>query len=134
MTDSKGMQIVDKLTRHHIFSSRYWKEECFALNASTFIDKAVRIKYIGGLYSGAKKPTKFLCLVFKLLQMNLSKEIAAQYLKARDYKYLNAIALLYLRLVLRGQEAFEALEPSLADNRKLRTRNLVGEFSVMYVD
>ncbi len=54
------------------------------------------------MYSGSKKPTKFLCLVFKLLQMNLSKEIAIEYLKARDYKYLNAIALLYLRLILRG--------------------------------
>jgi len=68
------------------------------LNAETFIDKAVKIKYIGGLYSGAKKPTKFLCLVFKMLQMNLPKSIAIEYLKARDYKDLNAIALMYLRL------------------------------------
>lgn len=73
MTDNKGMQVIDKLTRHHIFNSRYWKEECFALNAETFIDKAVKIKYIGGLYSGTKKPTKFLCLAFKMLQMNLPK-------------------------------------------------------------
>lgn len=33
MTENKGMQIIDKLTRHHIFNSKYWKEECFALNA-----------------------------------------------------------------------------------------------------
>jgi pre-mRNA-splicing factor 38A len=58
------------------------------------------------LYSGAKKPAKFICLVFKLLQMNLPKEIATEYLKARDYKYLNAIALLYLRLILKGSEAY----------------------------
>lgn len=69
----------------------------------------MQIKYIGGLYSGAKKPTKFLCLVFKMLQMNLPKEIAIEYLRARDYKYLNAIALFYLRLVLRGVEAYETL-------------------------
>lgn len=100
--NTKSMQVIDKLTRHRIFNSRYWKEECFALNAETFIDKAIKIRYIGGLYSGAKKPTKFLSLVFKLLQMNLPKEIALEYLKAREYKYLNAIALMYLRLILKG--------------------------------
>ncbi len=128
------MQLIDKMTRHHIFNCRYWKQECFALNAETFIDKAIKIKYIGGLYSGSKKPTKFLCLVFKLLQMNLPKEIALQYLKARDYKYLNAIALLYLRLILKGVDAFETLEPFYNDNRKLRLRNMIGEFSIIYVD
>lgn len=94
----------------------------------------MQIKYIGGLYSGAKKPTKFLCLVFKLLQMNLPKEIAIEYLRARDYKYLNAIALFYLRLVLRGVEVYETLEPFLNDNRKLRLRNMIGEFSIVYID
>lgn len=71
--NTKSMQLMDKMTRHRIFNCRYWKEECFALNAETFIDKAVKIKYVGGLYGGAKKPTKFLCLTFKLLQMNLPK-------------------------------------------------------------
>ena len=73
MTDTKGMQLFDKVTRNRIFNSLYWKDQCFALNAQTLIDKAIKIKYVGGLYSGSKKPTKFLCLVFKMLQMNLSK-------------------------------------------------------------
>lgn len=73
MAEAKhGTQIIDKTTRNRIFNSRYWKEECFALNAESFIDKAVLLKCIGGLYGGAKKPTKFLCLLFKMLQMNLS--------------------------------------------------------------
>lgn len=81
MTEAKNAtQIIDKTTRNRIFSSRYWKEECFALNAETFIDKAVALKCIGGLYGGAKKPTKFLCLLFKMLQMNLSDEIVMVYL------------------------------------------------------
>lgn len=65
-------QFLDKTTRNRIFNSRYWKEECFALNAESFIDKATKLKCIGGLYGGAKKPTKFLCLLFKMMQMNLS--------------------------------------------------------------
>ena len=74
MSEGKNLtQILDKTTRNRIFNCRFWKEECFGLNAETLIDKAVRIKCVGGLYGGAKKPTKFLCLVFKMLQMNLSK-------------------------------------------------------------
>lgn len=73
MAETKNAtQLIDKTTRNRIFNSRYWKEECFALNAETFIDKAVLLKCIGGLYGGAKKPTKFLCLLFKMLQMGLS--------------------------------------------------------------
>ncbi len=33
MTDKNSIQIIDKLARNRIFISRYWKEECFALNA-----------------------------------------------------------------------------------------------------
>ena len=102
MTDTKGMQLFDKVTRNRIFNSIYWKDECFALDAESLIDKAIKIKYVGGLYSGAKKPTKFLCLVFKMLQMNLPKEIVLEYLKAREYKYLTAMSLMYLRLITKG--------------------------------
>lgn len=80
MAEKNTMTVIDKTTRNRIFNSRYWKEECFALNAETLIDKAVKIKCIGGLYGGSKKPTKFLCLVLKMLQMNLGKEIALLYL------------------------------------------------------
>lgn len=57
-----------------------------------------------------------------------------EYLKARDYKYLNAIALFYLRLILKGGDAYETLEPFFVDNRKLRIRNMQGELSIIYID
>ena len=130
----KNMQVMDKMTRNRIFISRYWKEECFALNAETLIDKAIKIRSIGGLYSGAKRPTKFLCLVFKMLQMNIPKEIIEEYLKAREYKYLTAMALLYLRLTTKGVETYRWLEPFYNDNRKLVIRDSVGEFGIIYMD
>lgn len=99
-------QLIDKTTRNRIFNSRYWKEECFALNAETFIDKAVLLKCIGGLYGGAKKPTKFLCLLFKMLQMGLSEDIVLVYLGEKEYKYLNALALVYLRLTVKPPRVF----------------------------
>lgn len=98
--------LIDKTARNRIFSSRFWKEECFALNAESLIDKALKLKCIGGLYSGAKKPTKFLCLLAKMLQMGLSKEIALEYLKAREYKYLNSLSLVFLRLTLKSPEVY----------------------------
>lgn len=86
------------------------------------------LKCIGGLYGGAKKPTKFLCLLFKMLQMNVSEEIVMTYLGAKEYKYLNALALFYLRLVLKAPRTFEVLEQFYVDNRKLRVRNSIGRY------
>jgi len=107
--DKNVMTVIDKTTRNRIFNSRFWKEECFALNAESIIDKAVKIKCIGGLYGGSKKPSKFLCLVLKMLQMNLSKEIALLYLAERDYKYLTAMAMMYLRLTVKAPEIYHIL-------------------------
>lgn len=94
----------------------------------------MKVKCVGGLYGGAKKPTKFLCLVFKLLQMNVSRDIVMVYLGERDYKYLNAIALLYLRLTVKAPEVYELLEPFYVDNRKLRLRNSIGRYEITYID
>ncbi len=42
MTENKnGLQIIDKMTRNRVFISKYWKEHCFALNAETFLDRAI---------------------------------------------------------------------------------------------
>lgn len=76
-----------------------------------------------------------------MLQMNLSKEIAIEFLKTRDYKYLTALGLMYLRLITKGTEVchlliqvFELLEPFYNDNRKLRLRDSKGEFTIVYMD
>lgn len=63
-----------------------------------------------------------------MLQMSLSEDIALVYLGERDYKYLNALAILYLRLVLKPPRLFEVLEPFYVDNRKLRVRNGLGRY------
>lgn len=41
-----------------------------------------------------------------MLQMGLSKEIALEYLKAREYKYLNSLSLVFLRLTLKSPEVY----------------------------
>ena len=57
---------------------------CIAL-AETLIDKAIELKAIGGVY-GNNKPTEFMCLLLKLLQIQPEKEILLEYLQADEFK------------------------------------------------
>lgn len=56
------------------------------LKAESLIDKAIETKYIGGVY-GNQRPTEFLCLILKLLQIQPEKEILVEYLRADEFKY-----------------------------------------------
>lgn len=56
--------------------------------AETIIDKAIELKAIGGVY-GNQKPTEFLCLLLKLLQLQPEKEILLEYLQADEFKYVS---------------------------------------------
>lgn len=58
------------------------------LLAATIIDKAIELRAIGGVYGGNQKPTEFLCLLLKLLQIQPEKEILIEYLQADEFKYV----------------------------------------------
>ena len=75
-TDPRAQQIhgtnpqflIDKITRLKIMSDNYSKEKLFALNAESLLDRAFELKYIGGTYgTGITRPTKFICLLLKML-------------------------------------------------------------------
>ena len=55
--------------------------------AESIIDKAIEIRCIGGVY-GNQRPTEFLCLLLKLLQIQPEKEILIEYLRADEFKYV----------------------------------------------
>lgn len=71
--------LFEKAVRDRIVESYYWKEQCFGLNAATLCDRAVQLTSVGGMY-GMQKPTPFLCLAFKLLQLVPPREIILEYL------------------------------------------------------
>lgn len=71
--------------KFRIWDSQYWKEHCFALNAETLIDKALELKYVGGTYANTR-PTEFLCLTLKMLQLQPQREIIMEYLRAEEFK------------------------------------------------
>jgi len=62
----------------------------FALNiyrsAETLIDKTIELQSIGGVY-GNQKPTEFISLLLKLLQIQPEKEILVEYLRADEFKF-----------------------------------------------
>ncbi|KIO26239.1 hypothetical protein M407DRAFT_243800 [Tulasnella calospora MUT 4182] len=124
--------LVEKIIRTRIWESNYWKEHCFALTAETLIDKAIELKYIGGVY-GNQRPTEFISLLLKLLQIQPEKEILVEYLLVDEFKYLRALAAMYIRMTFRPVEVFELLEPLLKDFRKLRVRSMAG-YTLTYMD
>lgn len=117
----------------------------FSLNvhppAETLIDKTLELQSIGGVY-GNQKPTEFISLLLKLLQIQPEKEILVEYLRADEFKfshhlpifvqghadlktrYLRALAAMYIRMTFRAVEVYDLLEPLLKDFRKLRMRSM----------
>ncbi|KAJ6547210.1 PRP38 family-domain-containing protein [Mycena capillaripes] len=124
--------LVETVIRNRIWESIYWKEHCFALTAESIIDKTIEVRFIGGVY-GNQRPTEFLCLLLKLLQIQPEKEILVEYMRADEFKYLRALAAFYIRMTFRAVDVYEMLEPLLKDYRKLRLRNMAG-YSLTFMD
>lgn len=79
--------LVEKILRSKIYQNTYWKEQCFGLTAETLVDKAMELDHIGGTFGGNRKPTPFMCLVMKMLQIQPEKDIVVEFIKNDDYKY-----------------------------------------------
>ncbi|NWY10304.1 PR38A factor, partial [Aphelocoma coerulescens] len=112
--------LVEKIIRTRIYESKYWKEECFGLTAELVVDKAMELKYVGGVYGGNIKPTPFLCLTLKLLQIQPKKDIIMDFIKNEDFKYVQMLGALYMRLTGTAIDCYKYLEPLYDDYRKIK--------------
>lgn len=126
--------LIEKIIRSRIYDSKYWKEQCFALSAELLVDKAMELRYIGGVFGGNIKPTQFLCLTLKMLQIQPEKDIVVEFIKNEEFKYVRALGAFYLRLTGSALDCYKYLEPLYIDNRKLRRQNRMGEYEVVYMD
>lgn len=88
--------LVEKILRSKIYQNTYWKEQCFGLTAETLVDKAMELDHLGGTHGGNRKPTPFICLVMKMLQIQPDKEIVVEFIKNEDYKSVIFIPLCFL--------------------------------------
>lgn len=126
--------LVEKILRSKIYQHTYWKEQCFGLTAETLVDKAMELDHLGGTYGGNRKPTPFMCLVMKMLQIQPEKEIVIEFIKNDDYKYVRILGAFYLRLTGSDTDVYHYLEPLYNDYRKLRRKLPDGQFALTHVD
>ncbi|XP_026316197.1 pre-mRNA-splicing factor 38 [Hyposmocoma kahamanoa] len=126
--------LIEKIIRSRIYDSKYWKEECFALTAELLVDKAMELRYVGGVHGGFIYPTPFLCLVLKMLQIQPEKDIVVEFIKNEEFKYVRALGAFYMRLTGTSVDCYKYLEPLYNDNRKLRRQNRQGQFEIVHMD
>ncbi|EPS71376.1 hypothetical protein M569_03383 [Genlisea aurea] len=126
--------LVEKILRSKIYQNTFWKEQCFGLTAETLVDKAMEIDHLGGTFGGNRKPTPFMCLVMKMLQIQPDKEIVVEFIKNPEYKYVRALGAFYLRLTGTDVDVYRYLEPLYNDYRKLRIKANDGKFALTHVD
>jgi len=126
--------LVEKIIRSRVYDSKYWKENCFALTSELLVDKAMELKYVGGVFGGNIKPTPFICLVLKMLQIQPEKDIVIEFIKNEDFKYVRALGAYYLRLTGTSLDCYKYLEPLLNDYRKIRTQKRDGNFELSHMD
>jgi pre-mRNA-splicing factor 38A len=103
------------------------------LTAVNVLEKASSLQTIGASFGGNRQPTKFLCLVLKLLQIQPSQELVDEFIATEDFKYVRALGAFYKRLTGRPADIYESLELLYLDYRKLRYRD-VNEWKLLHMD
>ncbi|NWZ69610.1 PR38A factor, partial [Acrocephalus arundinaceus] len=130
--------LVEKIIRTRIYESNRGEPALTArpvpLAAELVVDKAMELKYVGGVYGGNIKPTPFLCLTLKMLQIQPEKDIIVEFIKNEDFKYVRMLGALYMRLTGTAIDCYKYLEPLYNDYRKIKSQNRNGEFELMHVD
>lgn len=126
--------LIEKIIRSRIYDSKFWKEDCFALTAELLVDKAMELKYIGGVYGGNIKPSPFLCLTLKMLQIQPDKDIIVEFIKTEDFKYVRCLGAFYMRLTGSSIDCYKYLEPLYNDFRKIKIQNRDGNFELTHID
>ncbi|NXJ12589.1 PR38A factor, partial [Odontophorus gujanensis] len=125
--------LVEKIIRTRIYESKP-ALTAVPLAAELVVDKAMELKYVGGVYGGNIKPTPFLCLTLKMLQIQPEKDIIVEFIKNEDFKYVRMLGALYMRLTGTAIDCYKYLEPLYNDYRKIKSQNRNGEFELMHVD
>lgn len=126
--------LVEKIIRSRIYDSRYWKEECFALTAELLVDKAMELKAVGGCYGGNIKPSPFICLLLKMLQIQPEKDIIIEFIRNEDFKYVRALGAIYMRLTGTSIDIHKYLEPLYIDYRKMKRMNKMAKYELVHMD
>ncbi|PVD23950.1 hypothetical protein C0Q70_17226 [Pomacea canaliculata] len=94
----------------------------------------MELKFVGGVYGGNVKPSPFLCLILKMLQIQPEKDIVVEFIRNEDFKYVRALGAFYMRLTGTSMDCYKYLEPLYYDYRKMRIMNRNGKFELTHMD
>ena len=72
------------------------------------------------------RPSPFICLILKMLQIQPEKDIVVEFIKNEDFKYVRALGAYYMRLTGTALDCYKYLEPLYNDYRKIRRVNRDG--------
>ncbi|KAF6834237.1 pre-mRNA-splicing factor 38a [Colletotrichum plurivorum] len=129
-------RIMEKAVNDRIVDSYFYLAHCGKLNEADVVDCVVdHVNFIGGTYGASQKPSPFLCVAFRLLQLAPGDDVLEAYLRrgGERFKYLRALACFYVRMTRRPKDVYLLLEPFLEDRRKLRRKGRAGT-TLTYVD
>ena len=131
-----GAELFDKVLRERIYSSVFWKEHLLVdIDAESVLDVAVQLDCVGGTHGlGSPRPTPFLCVLLKLCELAPAPAVLAEYLSQRTWKYVEALALAYVRLAAPPSVVYAVLEARLGDWRRLRLRQPDGRYVLTWMD
>lgn len=95
---------VQSETSNYKMSYAFSISTCIKYNmliaAELMVDKAMELRYIGGVYGGNVKPSPFLCLLLKMLQIQPDKDIVIEFIKNEDFKlvfsHISLVCILYI--------------------------------------
>lgn len=94
----------------------------------------MELKSIGGVYGGNVKPSPFICLILKMLQIQPEKEIVIEFIRNEDFKYVRALGALYMRLIATAGELYKYLEPLYIDYRKMKRMTKDAKYQLVHMD
>ncbi|KAG7195355.1 uncharacterized protein KQ657_003883 [Scheffersomyces spartinae] len=115
--------LIEPIVRHRIHESLFYKQYLHLTNEATLMTVVdQQVQYVGGA-DGIGKPCPFLCCLLRMLELEPLSEMIDVYLNQLGYnlfKYLTAMALLYVRLTYSSDKVYTILDTFYTDFRKLR--------------
>ena len=82
------MHLYKKDLYFYIIIKSFYHHSLHFIIAELLVDKAMALDHIGGTFGGNIKPTPFLCLMLKMLQIQPEKDIVVEFIRNEDYKYV----------------------------------------------
>lgn len=116
---SDPQHLIPPTARSAVYASIYWNRCCFGVCVADVVHLSVNLRYLSGLDTDTQRPSPFLCLLQKLLQLSPDLAEISVFLKQREFKYARLLAAFYVRLMQPPVKIYEALEPLLSDCRRI---------------